>query len=150
MNATTLLKRDHETVKGLFEKYEAAGDRAYETKKTLFMTIKDELEIHMDIEETIFYPAVKNIHDEDIKEEIREADEEHHVVKVLLGEIARMQPEDEQYDAKVTVLKENIEHHVKEEEGEMFPDAAKRLTAATLEQLGEEMEERKEAILARA
>ena len=146
MNATTLLKRDHETVKGLFRQYEAAGDRAYETKKNLFLTIKGELETHMDIEETIFYPAVKNIHDEDIKAEVREADEEHHVVKVLLGEISRMQPEDEQYDAKVTVLKENIEHHVKEEEGEMFPDAAKRLTAASLEQLGEEMEERQETL----
>jgi iron-sulfur cluster repair protein YtfE (RIC family) len=146
MDPTTLLKRDHEVVKSLFKEYEAAGDQAYVKKKHLFQTIKGELEIHMDIEETIFYPALKSIRRETIKDEVREADEEHHVVKVLLGEISKLRPEDEQYDAKITVLQENIEHHVKEEEGEMFPDARKHLTAEKLAQLGEEMEERKEVL----
>ena len=146
MDALTLMKRDHEAVSSLFKEYEAAGDRAYEKKKDLFETIKAELEIHMDIEETIFYPAVKSIHREALKDEVREADEEHHVVKLLIGEISRMKPEDEQYDAKVTVLRENVEHHVKEEEGEMFPDVKKHLTPETLAQLGEEMEERQEVL----
>ena len=146
MEATTLLMKDHETVKKLFEEYEAAGDTAYRTKQKLFETIKSELLVHMDIEETIFYPTVKAVPSEELKDEIREADEEHHVAKLLMAELSKMKPEDEQYDAKVTVLKENIEHHVKEEEGELFPNTKKRLSRERLEQLGEEMEERKEAI----
>lgn len=146
MEATTLLIKDHEAVKKLFEQFEAAGDAAYKTKKAIFETIKSELLIHMDIEETIFYPTVKAQPVEKLKDEIREADEEHHVAKLLMEEISAMKPEDEQYDAKVTVLKENIEHHVKEEEGELFPNTKKQLTRQMLEQLGEEMEERKETL----
>lgn len=146
MEATTLLKRDHEVVKKLFEQYEAAGDEAYRTKQTLFDTIKAELLVHMDIEETIFYPVVKALPSEEVKDGVREADEEHHVAKLLMAELSKMKPEDEQFDAKVTVLRENIEHHVQEEEGEMFPKAKKRLAKERLEQLGEEMEERKEVL----
>ncbi|HEY6050380.1 MAG TPA: hemerythrin domain-containing protein [Thermoanaerobaculia bacterium] len=150
MDPIELLKNDHDEVKELFEQYEKAGDNAQATKKGLFEQIREALTIHMDIEETIFYPAVKAIRDEEIKDEIREADEEHHVVKILLGELAKMSPSEEQYDAKMTVLKENIEHHVEEEEGELLPDAKKRLSGEMLEQLGDEMEERKEALLVRA
>lgn len=146
MEATSLLAKDHETVKKLFAEYEAAGDRAYRAKQDLFEAIKSELLIHMDIEETIFYPVVKAAPSEEAKDGIREADEEHHVVKVLIGEISKMKPEDEQFDAKVTVLRENIEHHVKEEEGELFPQAKKHLTKERLAQLGDEMEERKEVL----
>ena len=146
MEATSLLIKDHEAVKKLFEQFEAAGDAAYKLKKAIFETIKSELLIHMDIEESIFYPAVKAQPSEELKDEIREADEEHHVAKLLLAEISKMKPEDEQYDAKVTVLRENIEHHVEEEEGELFPNTRKRLDEEMLEQLGEEMEERKEAL----
>ena len=146
MDATTLLTKDHDTVKALFKQFEDAGDTAYKTKQTIFETIKSELLIHMDIEESIFYPTVKAQPSEELKDQIREADEEHHVAKLLLAEISRMKPEDEQYDAKVTVLKENIEHHVKEEEGELFPNTKKRMSKELLEQLGEEMEERKEAL----
>ena len=146
MEATTLLIKDHEAVKTLFEQFEAAGDAAYKLKKSIFETIKSELLVHMDIEESIFYPAVKAQPSEELKDEIREADEEHHVAKLLMAEISEMKPEDEQYDAKVTVLRENIEHHVKEEEGELFPNTKKRLSKEMLEQLGEEMEERKESL----
>ena len=150
MEATTLLTNDHEAVKKLFAQFEAAGDSAYRTKKAIFETIRSELLIHMDIEETIFYPTVKAQPVEELKDLIRESDEEHHVAKLLLEEISRMEPQDEQYDAKVTVLKENIEHHVEEEEGEMFPGTRKRLGREMLEQLGEEMEERKAALLEKA
>jgi len=146
MEATSLLIKDHETVKKLFAQFEAAGDAAYKVKKAIFETIKSELLVHMDIEESIFYPAVKAQPSEELKDEIREADEEHHVAKLLIAEISKMKPEDEQYDAKVTVLRENIEHHVEEEEGELFPNTRKRLDEEMLEQLGEEMEERKEAL----
>ncbi len=150
MEATTLLIKDHETVKKLFEQFDAAGDTAFKAKKDLFDAIKTELLIHMDIEETIFYPSVKAEPSEELKDEIREADEEHHVAKLLIAEISGMKPEDEEYDAKVTVLKENIEHHVREEEGELFPKTRKRLGRERLEELGEEMEERKEEIEAKA
>jgi len=150
MDATTLLIKDHETVKKLFEQFDAAGDSAFKAKKDLFDAIKTELLIHMDIEETIFYPSVKAEPSEELKDEIREADEEHHVAKLLIAEISGMKPEDEQYDAKVTVLKENIEHHVREEEGELFPNTRKRLGRERLEELGDEMEERKEEIEAKA
>ena len=150
MDATTLLTKDHDTVKALFKQFEDAGDTAYKTKQTIFETIKSELLIHMDIEESIFYPTVKAQPSEELKDEIREADEEHHVAKLLLAEISKMTPDDEQYDAKVTVLKENIEHHVKEEEGELFPNTKKRISKELLEQLGEEMEERKEALKEKA
>lgn len=150
MDPIELLKNDHDEVEELFEQYEKAGDNAQVTKQGLFEQIREALTIHMDLEETIFYPAVKAIRDEEIKDEVREADEEHHVVKILLGELAKMSPSDEQFDAKMTVLKENIEHHVEEEESEMLPDAKKRLSDEMLEQLGDEMEERKETLLVRA
>ena len=150
MNPIELLKNDHDEVEELFEKYEKAGDNADATKRALFEQIREALTIHMDIEETIFYPAVKAIRSEEIKDEVREADEEHHVVKILLGELGKMSPSDEQFDAKMTVLKENVEHHVEEEEGELLPDAKKRLSDELLEQLGDEMEERKENLLVRA
>ena len=140
MEATSLLIKDHEAVKKLFAQFEAAGDAAYKVKKAIFETIKSELLVHMDIEESIFYPAVKAQPSEELKDEIREADEEHHVAKLLIAEISKMKPEDEQYDAKVTVLRENIEHHVKEEEGELFPNTKKRLDKEFLEQLGDEMD----------
>jgi len=150
MDPIELLKNDHDEVEDLFEQYEKSGDRAMAKKQELFLQIRDALTIHMDIEETIFYPAVKAIRDEEIKDEVREADEEHHLVKILLGELSKMTPSDEQFDAKMTVLKENIEHHVEEEESELLPDAKKKLTDELLEQLGDEMEERKEKLLVRA
>ena len=149
MDPIALLKKDHREVKEMFEEYEKAGDSAHAKKQSLFDEIQAALTVHMDIEETIFYPAVKQVPSDEVKDEVREADEEHHVVKVLLKELSKMKPQDERFDAKVTVLKENIEHHVKEEENELLPDAKKRLPAALLEQLGDEMEERKEALQTR-
>ncbi|MEO8429952.1 MAG: hemerythrin domain-containing protein [Acidobacteriota bacterium] len=146
MDPIELLKKDHREVEKLFAAFEEAGDEAYVTKQNLFNEIKAALDVHMDIEETIFYPAVKKVRSEEVKDEVREADEEHHVVKLLLSELTRMKPQDEQFDAKVTVLKENIEHHVKEEETELLPDAKKHIAATMMEQLGDEMEERKEKL----
>jgi len=146
MDPIALLRKDHREVKEMFEKYEKAGDSAHAKKQSLFDEIQAALTVHMDIEETIFYPAVKQVPSDEVKDEVREADEEHHVVKLLLKELSKMTPRDEQFDAKVTVLMENVEHHVKEDENELLPDAKKRLPAALLEQLGDEMQERKEAL----
>jgi hemerythrin superfamily protein len=142
--ATQLLRGDHATVKQLFRRFEKAGDRALETKQRLFSEIEHALEIHAKIEEEIFYPAVANEvpAGDDL---VHEAIEEHNVVKTLLGEIASMSPDDEQYDAKVKVLVENVEHHIEEEEGEMFPKA-ERLPELRQRELGAELKARKEAL----
>ncbi len=147
MNAVDLLKKDHVTVKELFTQFEKAGDRAYQKKQAVFEKIHHELAAHAEVEEKCFYPAVKQIQAEEVKDLVREATEEHKVVKTLLTEIAAMSAQEEQYDAKVTVLKESVEHHVKEEESEMFPATTKHLSKERLEALGVEMATRKEALL---
>ena len=146
MNAIQLLKKDHTTVKEFFTQFEQAGKRAYQTKQAIFGQIHQALEAHAAVEEELFYPAVKHMRSEDVKDLVREATEEHKIVKTLLAEIVTMSAQEEQYDAKVTVLKESIEHHVKEEEGKMFPAATKQLSTERLDALGAEMATRKEAL----
>ena len=146
MNAITMLKEDHEKVKGLFRDFEAAGDRAYQKKLRIAEQVFRELEVHTTLEEEIFYPAVQAKASKDGKELVLEGLEEHHVVDVLISELKQLQPENEQFDAKFKVLTENVEHHIEEEEGEMLPDAEKRL-GNELERLGAEMKARKEALV---
>jgi hemerythrin superfamily protein len=126
-DAVALIKADHRQVEQLFKEFEDAGDRAYKTKQRLVEQIIKELEVHATIEEETYYPAV----------------EEHHVVKILLGELATMSAEDEAFDAKVTVLMENVRHHVEEEESEMLPQSEEILGEAELTRLGQEMAARK-------
>lgn len=115
-----LLKQDHEAVKALFRKFEKAKD-AKQKEKIVRMAV-EELKMHMSVEEELFYPAVREEFSEDEMEELMdEAVEEHHVVKLLIRELDDMGHEDERFNAKFTVLAENIEHHIEEEEGEMFP-----------------------------
>jgi hypothetical protein len=120
-DAIAILKSDHEKVKGLFEQFEKA-DNLREKKKIAAEAII-ELKIHAEIEEKIFYPAVrKELGDEDI---MNEADEEHHVAKLLIAELDQMDGSEDHWEAKFTVLSENIRHHIKEEEVEMMPKARK-------------------------
>src|SRR5688500_4111375 len=143
-----MLKDDHQKVKKLFREYESAGEKAYQKKAKLAGQIFQELEVHAAIEEEIFYPAVEAKADKEGQELVNEAEEEHHVVHVLLGELKAMDVQDEHFDAKMTVLIENVEHHIEEEEGEMLPDAKKTLDDQ-LEQLGEQMAARKQELLAK-
>jgi len=145
MEATALLKRDHAAVKALFEEYEAAGD-AEQMKQNLFEQIQDELDVHAAIEEQIFYPAVQEGRSAEAKDMVLEALEEHKVVKTLLEEIAALTPADDEFDAKMKVLQENVEHHVDEEEKEMFPEAKKQLSEDIRNELGARMESRKEQL----
>jgi hemerythrin superfamily protein len=142
-DAVALIKADHRKVEQLFREFEEAGDRAYKTKQQLVEQIIQELEVHATVEEEIYYPAVEAKARKDGKELVAEAVEEHHVVKVLLGELAGMSAEDEAFDAKVTVLMENVRHHVEEEEEEMLPQSEKILGEEELTRLGEEMAARK-------
>ncbi|WP_312438803.1 hemerythrin domain-containing protein [Janthinobacterium sp.] len=146
MNAISLLMKDHKTVKALFEQYEGLSDRSFATKKKLADQICHELTVHTQIEEEIFYPAVRRpIHDGDLMDE---AVVEHASAKELIAQILAMDPTEDLYDAKVTVLSEQIEHHVKEEESDMFPKVRK--TAVDLDALGDEMAARKEQLMATA
>jgi hemerythrin superfamily protein len=145
-DAVTLLKQDHEAVKQLFKREEKAAKAAGPDKASVFGEIKAALEVHATIEEEIFYPAVKKARSEHVKDEVREAYEEHKQIKSLLAQISSTQPGDETYNMKIKVLKEDVEHHVEEEEGEMFPDAQKLLGKNRLIELGREMEALKEQL----
>ena len=141
-DAITLLKQDHDEVRALFQKFDRAGHRAHKTKKGIVQKLVQELAMHSAIEEQIFYPAARNLmDDEDI---VLESLEEHHIVKWTLSELDGMEPSDERFDAKVTVLKELVLHHAKEEERDMFPKIRKKLSPADLEDLGAQLAEAKE------
>ena len=142
-DAITLLKADHAAVKKLFAQEEKATNHD-EKKQKIFDQIKDALTVHATIEEEIFYPAVKKARSEHVKDEVREGYEEHKQIKALLAQIADTTPADETWDMKVKVLKEDVEHHVKDEETEMFPDARKFLGEKRLMELGTELEARKQ------
>jgi iron-sulfur cluster repair protein YtfE (RIC family) len=148
MNAFELLKQDHEKVSGIFEKLEPTTERALKTREELFTQLKTELDIHAEVEEQIFYPAIKEA--EETRDITLEAFEEHAVVKTLLAELEAEAKDTEEWKAKLTVLKENVEHHVEEEEGEMFPKAKKVLSKEQIEELGTEMQEAKKRLQSRA
>lgn len=149
MDAIQLLKDDHKKVKELFSQYESAGEKAHQKKQRIAEQVFAELEVHTKLEEEIFYPAVQAKGTKDQKELVAEGIEEHHVVDVLIGELKVLSPENEQYDAKFKVLMENVEHHIEEEEGEMLPDAEKKLGKET-ESLGEQMLQLKQQLTATA
>ncbi|HEY0150061.1 MAG TPA: hemerythrin domain-containing protein [Allosphingosinicella sp.] len=146
LNAIQLLARDHREVEELFEKFEnASGDGK---KETIARSICTELKVHTMIEEEIFYPALRGKIDDD---DIDEAIVEHDGAKVLINDIEAGSPDDQFYDAKVKVLKEEIEHHIKEEEKQhdnLFSQARK--ADVDLDALGEQMAARKAELLALA
>ncbi|HEV7476046.1 MAG TPA: hemerythrin domain-containing protein [Pyrinomonadaceae bacterium] len=142
MNAFTLLKADHKKVAGLLEKLDSTTERGVKTREDLFTQLKTELDVHAHIEETILYPALEEI---EVTHDITlEAFEEHRLVKQLLAELEKMDKGEEQWTARFTVLKENVEHHVEEEEGEMFPKARKALSDEQAEELGTRLEAAKD------
>jgi len=141
MDPFKLLEKDHETVKKLFQQFEKA--RAESRQQDLFDRIKAELERHTRIEEQVLYPALKQHRAaEDL---VNESYQEHHVVDLLIGEISALSPDDEAFEAKVTVLQENVEHHIEEEESELFKQAKKLLSKAQIEELGRACDASREA-----
>ncbi|MBM3933397.1 MAG: hemerythrin domain-containing protein [SAR202 cluster bacterium] len=146
MNALELHKADHKAVKGLFKDFRNSGDAAYKTRASIAEKAFRELMVHSQIEEEIFYPAVARATGKEGKELVKEANEEHHVVDVLMGELQNMKSDDENYVAKFTVLMENVEHHIEEEEGEMFPEFEESISEEELGAIGEKLLKRKEAL----
>jgi len=145
--ATALLREDHRKVKKLFSEYEKLED-GEERKAELFQTIQKELTIHAQIEEELFYPALEKIDDEETKELVLEAHEEHKIVKTLLAELSRMTPEDEGFDAKVKVLMDSVKHHADEEEEELFPCFEEDVPKESRDQISEQLRARKEELTA--
>ncbi len=135
MDAIKLLKTQHDEVKSLFKQYEDTEDGR--TKRAIFIRIADSLAAHATIEEKIFYPAA---YVGELRELLEEAVEEHLSAKRIIADLLDMSVEDDNFDAKVKVLKEQIEHHVEEEEGEMFDKVKKTLDEGKREQLGSDME----------
>jgi len=143
VDAITLLEEDHKKVKRLLTELESTTERGGQTRQRLFATIKGELTVHEIIEEEIFYPELKaHPKAEDI---VLEGFQEHHVVDLLMGELERLDVSDETWGAKAKVMQENIEHHIEEEEGEMFKAARQVFDRAELDDLGRRMTARKES-----
>ncbi len=136
VNAVDFLKSQHREVEALFAEMEEAGERATKRKENLFAAIAEKLTMHTKVEEAIFYPAVKKI-EPDL---VLEANEEHANIKTMIRKLQRIDANDETFRAKVTVLKEQVEHHVKEEEECLLPKCQSVLGATLLEELGAKMQ----------
>jgi len=136
-----MLKADHDKVKELLNQLESTTERGVKTREELFATIKGELTVHETIEEEIFYPALKE-HPK-AKDIVLEGYEEHHVVDTVMAELEGLDVSDETWGAKATVMKENVEHHIEEEEGEMFKQARQVFDKQELQELGDRMARRK-------
>ena len=141
MNALTLLEDDHKKMRKLLGELETTTERGVKTREELYATIKGELMVHEAIEEEIFYPALKeHPKAEDI---VLEGYQEHHVVDLVMAELEGLPVDDESWGAKAKVMKENVEHHMEEEEGEMWKQARAAFDDEELEDLGERMAARK-------
>lgn len=145
MKATMVLKRDHQTVSGLFRDFERLADDDIAGRRPLVDRIRQELDVHTRLEEELFYPELERV--PEAADLIAEARTEHQLVKDLCAEIVRLDPNDIDYVAKVEVLRENVDHHVEEEESEIFPLAKKHLSGDRLEKIGDQLENRREEIL---
>jgi hemerythrin superfamily protein len=139
MSPTALLRQQHKEVRGLFKQVEETEDG--KGRRRLLDQIAQALDAHTKIEEEIFYPAVREIGTAKAEELIDEAYEEHHVVDLVLAELPNVDPEDERFEAKMTVLSELVDHHAREEEQEMFK-LAQKIGRAELNELGKRMEAR--------
>lgn len=140
MDAITLLKQDHKTVKDLFKQFEKASDGS--RREAIVAEIVRELTVHAEVEEEVFYPAVRQEVPE-VDDDVLESYEEHRVAVWLMEQLEGLSPDDERYEARVMVFKEVVEHHVEEEEQQWFPKVREELGRKELGALGEALEEAK-------
>ena len=141
MHAISLLEADHREIKRLLRELEPTTERGVKTRADLFGRLKRELSVHEVIEEEIFYPALKQ-HPR-ARDIVLEGLEEHGVVDILLGELEALPVDDETWGAKASVMAENVEHHIEEEDGDMFVKARQVFDRGELDELGNAMAERK-------
>lgn len=137
-DAIVLLKEDHKTVKRLFKEFQAAQEGPAQRKAQIVEQILKELTVHTYLENEVMYPEVRRLLP-DLDEDVLESYEEHHVADVLCMELATMGPDDEHFDAKVTVLIESVTHHIEEEEKDWFPKVREGLGRNQLQELGARM-----------
>ena len=140
-NAITFLKTEHGNVENLFSQFEAAGDGAYADKRRIVDHIIEQLSRHAAVEEQVFYPALRGI--PELHGMVLESLEEHHAAKLALSELEKLPANAERFDAKTTVLIENVRHHVEEEETELFPLVEKHIPFSELQIMGGAMEDLK-------
>ena len=138
MDATTLLKRDHDAVRELFRAFGEAGSDN-EARRSLYRHIRQELQTHSRVEEHVFYPAVMRLRADPAREAVRDALEDHHVVDGLLAELDQLEPEDARYGEKMRTLQQSVERHITSEEDALFAQARIHLTDERLERLGRDM-----------
>jgi hemerythrin superfamily protein len=137
-DAITLLKADHKEIKKLFREFQSAGENATKQKGDLVSRMIELLTVHTYIENEVMYPEVRRMLP-DLEDDILESYEEHHVADVLVMELFALSPDAERFDAKTTVLIENVTHHIEEEEEEWFPKVRAALGRKQLAELGERM-----------
>jgi hemerythrin-like domain-containing protein len=138
-DAIVLLKDDHKRMRALFRQFEKAGDAAYATKGRIATKILEELTVHTYLENECMYPETRKLLP-DLEDDILESYEEHHVADVLCMELSTMSPKDDHFTAKMTVLIENVEHHMEEEEQDWFPKVRKGLGRKVLQDMGSRLE----------
>jgi len=146
MNVLKILKSDHSAVRSLFNKYSRTGKSSHEKRLELFERIRRELQIHSRAEEEIFYPAVKAKNGAESRKLVSEALKEHKDVDELLTQISRLKPTDKNFDEKMETLFENVDHHVEQEEGEIFQFVEENCSEEELNDIGMQVEERKKAL----
>ena len=146
MNVLQLLKNDHSTLRSLFGKFDRTGRSSHDKKSELLAQIRRELQIHTKVEEEIFYPALKAFNTNAGRNLISEALKDHKTIDELLIQVSRVKPADKRFDEKMETLIENVEHHVEEEEGEIFRFAEEKCSEEQLEDLGLQIEERKKVL----
>jgi hemerythrin superfamily protein len=142
MNAVKMLKQQHREVAKLFKQFEAA--KSAEPRRKTFIEIADALAVHATIEERHFYPSVKERQTEEI---LLESVEEHLEIKRVIADLLQMDAGDDQFEAKMTVLREDVEHHVEEEESDLFPKVERLFEAEALEEIGAAMQETQDELL---
>jgi len=139
-DAIVLLKDDHKTIKRLFKEFQDAGEDATQMKGRIVGQIIQELTVHTYLENEVMYPEVRKLLP-DLEDDVLESYEEHHVADVLCAELFAMKPGDERFDAKTTVLIENVTHHIDEEEQDWFPKVREGLGRKQLQEIGARMDE---------
>jgi len=143
MDLYQLLKQDHQKVKRLFEQLSDTSDRTVKSRERLFAQLKQELELHTEVEEQHFYPALRD--EEETKDMVEEALEEHDEVNEMLEELDGADKDEEGWSEQLAELQENVEHHVEEEETQLFPAAQKVLKKDKADEIAAAIEKDKQA-----
>ena len=145
MDVLKLLKKDHSSINSLFNKFTRTGKSSHDKRTEVFEQIRRELQIHARAEEEIFYPAIKAFNGES-RRLISEALKEHRQIEELLTQISRLKASDRNFDEKIETLYESVDHHIVEEEGEIFRFAEENCSQEQLEEMGRQIDERKISI----